>query len=160
MFCGGRFLEPTGTLQRAGLFLALLMLIGPGLIVNVGFKEFWGRPRPNQIQTFGGQFQYAEVGSWGRLPHGNSSFPSGHAAMAFYMMAPGFLAGRRRPKLAAKLFALGAIFGLCMAASRVIQGAHFASDVIWGGAIVYFTGAILSRLILRSASVPASVHRR
>jgi membrane-associated PAP2 superfamily phosphatase len=146
---GGHLFEPTGTLRRAGLFLVLLMIIGPGLIVNVGFKEFWGRPRPNQIAQFGGKFRHAEVGLPGGLPHGNSSFPSGHASLAFYMMAPGFLVGKRRPQLAAGLLVGGTIFGLCMSASRVIQGAHFASDVVWGGAIVYFTGVALSRIILK-----------
>lgn len=152
MLLGGGLLETTGTLRRAGLFLVLLMIIGPGLIVNVGFKEFWGRPRPNQIAEFDGKFQHAAVGSPGNLPHGNSSFPSGHASIAFYMMAPGFLAGKRRPQLAARLLVGGLIFGLCMSASRVIQGAHFASDVIWAGAIVYFTGVALSRMILQDWS--------
>lgn len=148
MLAGGGLLESTGTLRRAGLFLVLLLIIGPGLIVNVGFKEFWGRPRPNQIAEFGGKFHHAEVGSPGNLPHGNSSFPSGHASIAFYMMAPGFLAGKRRPQLAARLLIGGTCFGLCMAATRVVQGAHFASDVLWAGAIVYFTGVALSRLLL------------
>ena len=30
-----------------GLFLALLLIVGPGLVVNVLIKPYWARPRPN-----------------------------------------------------------------------------------------------------------------
>jgi len=152
MLVGGRWLEPTGSVQRAGLFLVLLMAVAPGLIVNIGLKEFWGRARPHQVREFGGRHSYSMLAQPGSLPTGNSSFPSGHAAIAFYMIAPGFLVSRRRPQWATWWFLGGTAFGLCMSASRVMQGAHFASDVVWGGAIVYFTGVLLSRLLLSDSS--------
>ncbi len=37
---------------RAVVFLAATMAIGPGLIVNLGFKDHWGRPRPYQTEEF------------------------------------------------------------------------------------------------------------
>ena len=39
---------------RAVIFLAATMAIGPGLIVNLGFKDHWGRPRPYQTENFNG----------------------------------------------------------------------------------------------------------
>jgi hypothetical protein len=34
--------------RRSGMFLSLLFLIAPGLIIEAGFKSYWGRPRPIQ----------------------------------------------------------------------------------------------------------------
>ncbi len=144
----GPFFDRTWSLSRAGLFLVLVMAIGPGLIVNLGFKGNWGRARPHQVREFGGKYDFSPVGSPGPLQHGNSSFPSGHAAIAFYLMTPGFLVSRRRPKLTQCLFLIGVVYGLCMASTRVIQGGHFTSDVLWAGGIVYLVGAALARLLL------------
>lgn len=152
--CGGVLLlfgwliDRTFSVSRAGLFLVLVMAIGPGLIVNLGFKGNWGRARPHQVQDFGGKYEFSPVGSPGPLLHGNSSFPSGHAAIAFYLMTPGFLVSRQRPKLSRGLFLGGIAYGLCMSATRVIQGGHYTSDVLWAGGIVYLVGAALARIIL------------
>jgi len=144
--------SPWRTVQ-GGVFLVVLFGIGPGLIVNQAFKHSWGRPRPNQIVEFGGSHEFVPVGLPGTLHQHNSSFPSGHAAVAFYMMAPAFLVSDRHRRLARSLMLGGVAFGGCMGAVRVIQGGHFASDVVWSGAIVYFTGLVLARLLLRAPSV-------
>jgi len=134
--------------QRAGLFLALMLALGPGLIVNVGFKHAWGRPRPIQCTVFNGDREFLPVGTWAAVPSRNSSFPSGHAAVAFYLMAPGFLVGRNRPWRRALYFVGGTVIGLGMGVTRVVQGGHFVSDVLWAGTIVYLTGAALAWLLL------------
>ena len=137
-------------IRRAGLFLFLMLALGPGLIVNVGFKHLWGRPRPIQCAAFNGEKEFLPVGTWASEPSPNSSFPSGHAAVAFYLMAPGFIVGRFRPRLMRAFFLSGALFGLGMGLTRVVQGGHFVSDVLWAGGLVYFTGTALSWLILRN----------
>ena len=142
-------------MQRAGLFLALMLVLGPGLIVNVGFKHLWGRPRPNQCCEFNGEKEFLPVGTWASERSRNSSFPSGHAAVAFYLIALGFVAGRQRPRLTTACFVIGILFGFGMGLTRVVQGGHFVSDVLWAGALVYFTGAALSWLILRNDGTPA-----
>ncbi|MDP1796601.1 MAG: phosphatase PAP2 family protein, partial [Planctomycetaceae bacterium] len=145
--CGGLLL-PIGhitrnwTLYRAGWFLLLLFAIGPGLIVNYGFKTHWGRPRPHQIMDFDGLHAFVSVGSPGTLEHHNSSFPSGHAAVAFYLIAPAFLASPQRRGMPTKLMIAGLSYGGVMALVRVVQGGHFVSDVVWSAAIVYFTAVI------------------
>ena len=152
----GRWILPRAELRRskairrAGLFLVVFLAVGPGLIVNVGFKHAWGRPRPNQCTEFNGEKSFLPVGTWARDPVRNSSFPSGHAAVAFYLMAPGFVMGQRRPRLTAASFLAGTCYGLAMGLTRVVQGGHFASDVLWAGAMVYFTGVALAWLILRN----------
>ena len=78
----------------------------------------------------------------------NSSFPSGHAAVAFYLIAPAFLVHGRRPRLANSLLTLGFLFGACMSITRVVQGGHFASDVMWSAGIVYLTCVATARWVL------------
>lgn len=145
-----RIWRQSKAIRRAGLFLALMLVLGPGLIVNVGFKDFWGRPRPIQCTAFNGEKEFLPVGTWAAERSRNSSFPSGHAAVAFYLMAPGFIAGLRRPRRTAAFFLGGTAFGFGMGLTRVVQGGHFVSDVLWAGALVYLTGAVLSWLILRN----------
>jgi len=146
--------NPFSTSTRIAGFCTLLLLIGPGLIVNLGLKNNWGRPRPSQIEHFGGTYAYAPLGVRGDGPS-NGSFPSGHAAIAFYLMAPGFLFMRRRGWLAACFLTFGMAAGIVMGAVRIVQGAHFFSDVIWSGAIVYFTGLILARVLHVDALDPS-----
>ncbi len=146
--------------HRAGIFLLLVLGLGPGLIVNYGFKQFWGRPRPHQIMEFGGQEQFAPVGQVGSLTRMNSSFPSGHAAVAFYMIAPAFIVDSRRRQLANGLLIAGLVFGFGMGVTRVVQGGHFVSDVIWSAGIVYFLCVICARLLLRPRVVHADLLQR
>lgn len=134
--------------RRACVFLALLLIVGPGLIINSGFKSMWGRPRPSECVQFGGERRFAPVGVAVQQLKPNSSFPSGHAAIAFYWMAPGFVLAHRQRRLALAFFASGTAYGLAMGAIRISQGGHFLSDVIWAGAIVYLTGAVLARWVL------------
>lgn len=145
----GWLIDGTDSLPRAGLFLVLLMLLGPGLIVNLGFKTHWGRPRPHEVQQFHGRHPFSPVGSPGPMTQGNSSFPSGHAALAFYMASPGFLVSRRRPRVATALILFGGLYGVGMSAARVAQGGHFTSDVLWSAGIMYLLAALLARVVLR-----------
>jgi lipid A 4'-phosphatase len=134
--------------RRAGLFLALLLLIGPGLLVNSSLKMMWGRPRPWQCEQFGGEFQFVPVGELGTTNIPNSSFPSGHAAVAFFLMGLGFVVSPNRPWLRGLCFFGGIAYGMAMGITRVMQGGHFTSDVLWAGAIVYFVAVGLSRMLL------------
>ena len=43
------------------LFVILLMIIGPGIIVNSILKDHWGRPRPVQCVEFYGKYQFEKV---------------------------------------------------------------------------------------------------
>jgi membrane-associated PAP2 superfamily phosphatase len=147
-------LRPLGP---AAFFLAAMLALGPGLLVNGILKPQWCRPRPCQIECFGGA--QAFVGVWGMgTSERSKSFPSGHASMGFFLMAPAFLLYRRRPRLAAGFVALGLAGGLALGVTRILQGAHFASDVIWAGGMVYLTGLLLLGLF-RLAQRPVTVER-
>jgi len=141
--------------RDAGLFFVLMLVLGPGLLINGIFKPYWGRPRPHQTIPFGGKQEYIPVGDIGDRPE-SFSFPSGHASMGFYLMAPGFVLYRRRRRLAAMFFALGLAGGMIMGLARIVAGSHFASDVIWSAGIVYFTGLGLSALFRFGDIIPDS----
>jgi lipid A 4'-phosphatase len=84
--------RPLWRLDRKALcFIALSMVLAPGLIVNTLLKDHWGRAQPNQIAEFGGTRQYSPA----PLPvvqcRRNCSFPSGHAALGFSLVALAFL---------------------------------------------------------------------
>ena len=136
--------------RAEGLFLGLLLLLGPGLMVNLVLKEFCSRPRPSQVERFGGQHPFLPIGQLGSSQPCRS-FPSGHASMGFYLMAPAFVLYRRRPRWAAAFVGLGLAGGLLIGVGRIVQGQHFASDVLWSFGVVYFTALPLAYLYHRRA---------
>lgn len=128
--------------RKIALFLILFLAIGPGLITNTIFKNRWGRPRPSQIEIFGGKSKYLPV--WVKGISGNrKSFPSGHASIGFFVFAPFFFLRHGARKWARLSLALGICFGLFVGVGRMIQGGHFASDVLWSFGFIYLTGLIL-----------------
>lgn len=129
--------------RDAGLFYGLLLLIGPGILVNSVLKPYWGRPRPNNVDQFGGQLEFLPVLEWGR-GQDESSFPSGHASTGFYLMAPAFVCYRRRRRLAIAFLLLGLASGGVIGLARIVAGGHFPSDVLWACGIVYFTALVLA----------------
>lgn len=132
--------------RLAALFLALVLVIGPGLVVNSLLKGQWGRPRPRHLVELGGTMQFHQPWQPGPVPR-NASFPAGHPAAAFYFSAPYFLLRKSRPRQARWWLYGGALFGIMMGIARIVQGGHFLSDVIWSAGLVYLTMLILAALL-------------
>lgn len=132
---------------RAAVFFPLLMVTGPGLLVNTTFKDHWGRPRPSQTVEFGGTQPYAPPWQPTAYQQG-ASFPSGHASMGFYLMAPYFLYRYRHRGWSLAWLAAGLLGGALMGVMRMAQGGHFLTDVIWSGGVVYITGWLLAAWLL------------
>lgn len=132
--------------RRISLYLVLVMVLGPGLIVNTLLKDQWGRPRPRNVAQFGGEYQY-ELPLQIDPSSPGKSFPSGHASMAFYFFAPALLL--RRSGRVNYYTALGLTlgYGALMGYARIVQGGHFFSDVIWAGAIIWFVSYALYRIM-------------
>lgn len=139
---------------RGGVFLVLLLALGPGLLVNIVFKDGWGRPRPREIIQFEGRKIFLQPWQKGISGQGRS-FPSGHAAAAFYMIAPYFIYRHRNKRRARIWLAAGVTFGTFMSIARISQGGHFLSDTLWAFGIVYMTALILATL-LKLDQVPAN----
>jgi lipid A 4'-phosphatase len=132
--------------RKCALFFLLLLLLGPGLLVNSIFKDHWGRPRPRQMQLFGGDRTFHQV--WERGEGGKGkSFPSGHASAAFYLVAPYFVLRRSSRRRAWLALGGGIGYGVFMGIARMLQGGHFASDVVWAGGCVYLVGVMLYYLL-------------
>ncbi|MFZ0449622.1 MAG: phosphatase PAP2 family protein [Desulfatiglandaceae bacterium] len=143
VFIFGFFYHRISRWRKIGLFLSLVMLVGPGLVVNATFKHHWGRPRPRQIQEFGGNQRFLPVWQKGIGGEGKS-FPSGHASVAFYLFTPFFFLRRNGKKWGIFFLCLGTSYGLFMGAARMVQGGHFPSDVLWAGGFTYLTALFLS----------------
>ncbi len=145
---GGFFSHRLKEQRRPAVFLLLLLAIGPGLIVNVMLKDNLGRARPREIIECGGTHPYTEI--WQKGTTGsNSSFPSGHASIAFYVLGPWFVLRDGNRKAAAGFLVFGLGFGAAVGLARMLQGGHFLSDVLWAGGIVYLTGGILALILLQ-----------
>jgi membrane-associated PAP2 superfamily phosphatase len=124
--------------RLAGTFYIFLLLFGPGVLVNLVLKDNLNRPRPHETVEFGGHLQFVPV--WGpcAFRNENSSFPSGHAALGFFMIAPAFACFRWNKPLAITLLMAGITWGSLMGIARILQGGHYPSDVIWSAGFVYF----------------------
>ncbi|MDP2903240.1 MAG: phosphatase PAP2 family protein [Methylovulum sp.] len=117
--------------RRPAIYIVLVIALGPGLVVNVIFKDHWGRPRPVHISEFGGQYAYVPPLQIGNTP--DKSFPCGHCSVAYLFFACYFLSRKRK----AFYFLLTLLFALMMALTRLSAGGHFISDILWSGYLVF-----------------------
>ncbi len=129
---------------RALVFLVATMAVGPGLIVNLGFKDHSHRPRPVHTLEFGGTDEFRPWYRFDGACRINCSFVSGEAASGFWMVAPASLVP---PPL--RGVALGAAFTFGAAASllRIAFGGHYLSDTLLGALITLIVIVLARRLI-------------
>jgi lipid A 4'-phosphatase len=118
-------------LRRKLSYLLLVLALGPGLLVNGVFKAEWGRARPATVSELGGERLYTPPGVVSDQCERNCSFVSGHASMGFFPLALAWVFGRRR------WLWLGLASGALVGCGRMLQGAHFFSDVLFAGWSVY-----------------------
>lgn len=123
--------------RRAAWFLVLLAIVGPIVVVNLVFKEHWGRPRPGEVIHFGGDKPYLEVWEKGVSGQGRS-FPCGHCSAAFFFFGFFFIVRRRSHRWALVILVSTLAYGSLMGMARMVQGGHFASDVLWSAAFMYY----------------------
>ncbi len=139
---GAFFWEPLKAFRLVSGFFVISMILGPGLIVNAGFKDHFGRPRPRDIQQFNGDFEYMRVGqpNWGGP---GKSFPSGHASMGYFIGIPYFIFRKRNQILALGFLLAGVAGGALVGGGRIVQGGHFLGDVIAAGLCVFFSAGVV-----------------
>jgi lipid A 4'-phosphatase len=131
---------------RAALFLIATLALGPGVLTNLVFKDHWGRPRPIDVQQFGGAYHFTPW--WdprGDCPN-NCSFIAGEPSGAFWTLAPAALAP---PELRAVAYGAAIVFGTGVGALRMGAGAHFFSDVVFAGVFMYLLIWVMHGLIYR-----------
>jgi lipid A 4'-phosphatase len=119
---------------RAIVFLLITLALSAGILTNLTFKSYWGRPRPVVVAQFNGPEQF--VPWWD--PRGscarNCSFFSGEGATAFWTFAPAALTPPAWRPLA---YAAATLFGVLTSALRMAFGGHFFTDVAAAGLVTF-----------------------
>jgi membrane-associated PAP2 superfamily phosphatase len=131
---------------RAIIFLLATLLLSAGVLTNLTFKSYWGRPRPVVVMQFGGD--QAFVPWWD--PRGscdrNCSFFSGEGATAFWTLAPAALSPPQWRPLA---YAAATLFGLTTSVLRMAFGGHFFTDVAIAGLVTFLVIWVAFALLYR-----------
>ena len=139
-----------GRWSRRLAALAWVSILGSGLLVNAGLKEYWGRARPVQVAQFGGTQHFsAALVPTDQCKH-NCSFVSGHATSGFILMAVGLMgsvATRRR------WLWIGLAWGAVVSLARIAEGGHFLSDTLFAGLAVWGSGWLIRELWLRHVAL-------
>jgi membrane-associated PAP2 superfamily phosphatase len=133
------------TRRKAAIFLLIAGIAGPILIANTLLKDHWGRARPRDVTEFGGQARFTRAWLPAAECHRNCSFVSGDGALGFYLHSFFYVAAPRwrRTVFAAGFFGTGLLFG----GIRIAMGAHFLSDVLWAGALMLLSSALVHTLM-------------
>lgn len=147
----GRWIERLQPWRRRAAFLTLILVLGPGLVVNAVLKDNWHRARPGHLVEFGGERQFTPAWVISDQCPNNCSFVCGDASIGFSLAGLAFAATRPRRWLAAGLLAGGGL-GLM----RMAQGGHFLSDVVFSFYAVWFTAWAVARLMGRLGGPPHS----
>lgn len=126
--------------ETAFIFSKVTLMMGVfGYLLFVQpLKVFWGRIRYRDLEAL-----YSDFTPW-YIPNGISgheSFPSGHSAMGFVLISFFILFKNKKMLLKYGIYSFIVFWALAVAASRVIIGAHYLSDVIVGS-----MGIVLSYL--------------
>jgi lipid A 4'-phosphatase len=141
-----------GLPARAWGFVVALYALGPGLVVEEGLKNHWGRARPDAVAEFGGAAQFTPP--W--LPAGqclkNCAFVSGEAAGGMALALSLLLIllwwrGRMPPALWRSLVGLALCLPLVVSAQRLMAGRHFLSDILFAFLLVALVAALLVRYL-------------
>ena len=133
-----------GLSGKAWLFLFFGLLLGPGLVANIVFKDNWGRARPREVTEFGGQAAFSPALARRQACDKNCSFVSGDASFGFFLPSFAYVVPLRRRR---RMFWGGMGLGCLIGAARVIAGAHFLSDVLFAAFFMLLTSAALHGLM-------------
>lgn len=135
-------------------FVVLGITVGPGLVVNSGFKDNWQRARPYQVQPFGGTQQFTRAAVMTDQCDNNCSFVSGHVACGFFL-ASMMLVDRRRRVLWG---VAGVGSGFAIGFARMADGAHWLSDVLWAAPITLVSSWLVWMLLVRLYTQKGGTH--
>lgn len=142
---------------KTWLFLLAMLLIGPGLVANVAFKDNWGRARPREVSVFGGTAAFTPPLTPQPNARANGSFVAGDAAFGFSLPSFAMLIPLPSPKsggrpeetrnkpyrISRRIFWSGIAMGFVFGLTRLAMGAHFFSDIVFAMILMLATLAAL-----------------
>lgn len=114
-------------------------------------KTVWGRVRFRELDEV-----FSNFTPW-YLPQGITgydSFPSGHAAMGWMLLPLMILLIIKNRWLKYLVFSLICCWAIAVASSRVVIGAHYSSDILFGSFLIIFTFYCLNRYYTRNSKQP------
>lgn len=132
-----------GPWRRMAAMAVLCGVLGPGLVIEVWFKNTVGRPRPVQVVEFGGDQAFHGVFQPGSTPKTHRSFVSSHAAAGFWLLSLGLTAG---PVWRRRWLVIGLVTGSLIGLGRMMQGGHFLSDIVFSFYAVWIPCEIAAAL--------------
>jgi len=138
---------------RRWRYLLVAMLLAPAAVSLA--KQATNRPCPLELAEFGGS-STRQHGLFQPAPSNERTlacFPAGHASGGFSLFAvalAGGIPGLRRVRVRTRTWCLAAaVIGLALGLTRVAQGAHFLSHVLWSAWLVLLIQWLLARWMLR-----------
>ncbi len=137
VYIAGHFHHYTRRFRRKALYILLVIALGPGVVVNLVFKDHWGRPRPLHTEQFGGEYAYVPPLKLGHTP--DKSFVCGHCSAGYAFFALYFLSQNHK----AIYFILTLALAWTMGFVRMTSGSHFVSDILWSGYLVFLVAYAL-----------------
>jgi len=127
------------------VFLLSTLVLAPLLLVNVVLKNSWGRPRPVQVDLFGGDAPYVEVWRITDWCERNCSFVSGEASSAIWLVAVAMVLPKA---VRAPAVVVAGVYALLLSLNRIAFGGHFLSDVVISFGLTFLVIAVMHRVVI------------
>lgn len=158
VFIARRWLAGDAREMFVAVVKVLLITCAVGVIGEDIIKSIFGRIRFYRLESLGAEFQPWFV-IQGAMPFGdrfNSSFPSGHAAksiMPIALLVLPYLTDRlQKPETRRIVVTCCAVFMVLTWIARMMDGMHYASDVLTGSTIVVMTFLLAKERYLDSGA--------
>lgn len=130
--------------RRQLIYLLAVLAMGPGLVVNLVFKDHWDRARPHMLEEFGNDKHFTPAFVISDQCEDNCSFVSGDASAGFFFFAFYFAFSRRKT-----WFITPILLGSSLGFVRMVQNAHFFTDVVFAGVFTYCVAYILAEFFIK-----------
>lgn len=137
--------RPSPVPPNTVVFLISTLVLGPLLLVNVILKNNWGRPRPVEVDLFGGDAPYVEVWRITDWCEYNCSFVAGEASSAIWLVAVALVLPKSVRRLAT---VVAIVYALLLSLNRIAFGGHFLSDVVISFGLTLLLIAVVHRVVI------------
>lgn len=137
--------KKTLLLKKHVALASIGVILIPSLIALL--KQLTNKHCPWSLDIYGGQVPYTGLFE-SHLSHlgAGQCFPAGHAAGGFIWFSWAMALWFIYPRLAKIIFVCAIALGLILGISRMMQGAHFLSHVLWSAWVAWTLSLILAIL--------------